>query len=82
MCFVEANGSSSIVPFTIFVSTSIPSTSCNTFKLLWSNDGSKFFNQLLEFLLSDFDSSLKDDLAISLYVDDYDVPSAIDVFEF
>ncbi len=84
MCFVEASGSSLIVPSTPFVSASIPSTSCRTPKLLWSNDESDIFIQLLEFLPRppSFDSSLKDDLAIPLHVDDYDVPSELMFLDF
>jgi hypothetical protein len=49
---------------------------------LWLDDGSDIFIQLPEFLLPDFVSSLENDPAIPLHVDDYDVPSTINVSEF
>lgn len=46
------------------------------------NDGLNVFIQLPKFFPPDFESSLKDDLAIPLHGNDYDVPFAIVVFEF
>lgn len=84
MWFVEASGSSRIASSTPLVFASIHSISCNTLELLWSNDGSTIFIQLLEFLSlhPNFDSSLKDDSTIPLHVNDYDVHFTIYVFQF
>ncbi len=51
LCFIEANGSSPIMPSTHFIFASIPCTNCNTHELLWSNDDQISSFNLLNFFI-------------------------------
>lgn len=73
---VESSRSNHVTPSIHNIVTSTPSTSRYTFKLLWSNDGSKIYLQLLKFTCPHF-HEMNASYA-SLFVDFYSLVFSLD----
>jgi hypothetical protein len=73
---VESSRLNHFTPSILNIVTSTPSTSHYTFKLLWSNDGSKFYLQLLKFISLHFLEMNASNA--SLFVDFYSLVVSLD----
>ncbi len=73
---VESSRSNHVTPSILNSVTSTPSTNHYTFKLLWSNDGSKIYLQLLKFISPHFHEMNTSNA--SLFVDLYSLVVSLD----